>query len=482
MENPLLHSRTFIHADWLLTTDASQELYHRHASKCPIIDYHNHLPPAQIASNYQFSDLFEIWLAGDHYKWRAMRSNGFAERFCTGDASGREKFDAFVATVPYTLRNPLYHWSHLELARHFDLDVMISPETGNQIWEACNAKLPSLRVNNLLEMFDVAVLGTTDDPADSLATHEKIASSGIRTRVYPTFRPDKAFSVSTPDAFNPWLERLSSAAGMVVTTFDDLVEALKKRHDDFHALGGRLSDHGMKTCYYAPCSHNEAVLIFKKARSGVAATADEQAQFATYLMLEFGRWDAVKGWTKQLHIGAMRSVNSRNAAALGADIGCDSIGDFSQARTLGSYLDALDREGMLPKVIIYNLNPADNYVIGTMIGNFQDGSVAGKIQFGSGWWFLDQKEAMEWQMNALSNLGLLRRFVGMLTDSRSFLSFPRHEYFRRILCDLLGRDMERGELPQDMELVGSMVREICFENARDYFGFEIDPGFTAVAK
>jgi glucuronate isomerase len=339
-----------------------------------------------------------------------------------------------------------------------------------------------LRVNNLLEMFDVAVLGTTDDPADSLATHERIASSGIRTRVYPTFRPDKAFSVTTPDAFNPWLERLSSAAGMVVTTFDDLVKALKKRHDDFHALGGRLSDHGMETCYYSPCRHSEAVSIFKKARSGIAATTDEQAQFATYLMLEFGRWDAVKGWTKQLHIGAMRSVNSRNAAALGPDIGCDSIGDFSQARALGSYLDALDREGMLPKVIIYNLNPADNYVIGTMIGNFQDGSVAGKIQFGSGWWFLDQKEAMEWQMNALSNLGLLRRFVGMLTDSRSFLSFPRHEYFRRILCDLLGRDMERGELPQDMDLVGSMVREICFENARDYFGFEIDPSFTAVAK
>lgn len=480
--NSLSVERSFIHNDWLLTTDASRELYHQYAAKCPIIDYHNHLPPAQITENHEFADLFEIWLAGDHYKWRAMRSNGIAEKFCTGDASAREKFDAFVATVPYTLRNPLYHWSHLELARYFNLDIMISPATGDEIWQQGNHSLPSLRVHDILEKFNVAVLGTTDDPADSLENHEAIARSGIKTRVYPTFRPDKAFRICTPTTFNPWVERLADAASISINTFDDLLSALKKRHDDFHALGGRLSDHGMESCHYSPCSHVEAAAIFNKAHSGKAASPEEQSQFATYLMLEFGRWDAAKGWTKQLHLGAMRNVNSRNAASLGPDTGCDSIGDFSQARALGLYLDALDREGNLPKTIIYNLNPADNYVMGTMIGNFQDGSIPGKIQFGSGWWFLDQKEAMEWQLNALSNLGLLRRFVGMLTDSRSFLSFPRHEYFRRILCDVIGRDMESGELPADMTMLGSMVREICFENARNYFGFQMDPVFTSANK
>jgi len=474
--------RPFIHADWLLNSDAARELYHRFAASCPLIDYHNHLPPTQIASNHIFADLYEIWLAGDHYKWRAMRSNGVAERYCTGDASPREKFDAFVATVPYTLRNPLYHWSHLEMSRYFGLDLMISPATAETIWHEGNAQLPDLGVHAILEKFDIAVLGTTDDPADSLATHEQIAASGIRTKVYPTFRPDKAFGVTQPETFNPWIEKLSGAASVTITTLDDLLEALKIRHDAFHAAGARLSDHGMESCYFSPCTHGEASSIFSKARSGIAASTHEHAQFVTYLMLEFGRWDAAKHWTKQLHLGAMRNVNSRAAASLGADIGCDSIGDFSQARNLGAYLDALDREGMLPKVIIYNLNPADNYVIGTMIGNFQDGSVAGKIQFGSGWWFMDQKEGMEWQMNALSNLGLLRRFVGMLTDSRSFLSFPRHEYFRRILCNLIGRDVENGELPHDMNLLGSMVREICFENARDYFGFELDPTFSATER
>lgn len=473
-------ARPFIHDDWLLSTDASRELYHRHAAGCPIIDYHNHLPPAQILENRQFADMFDIWLAGDHYKWRAMRSNGISERFCTGDASPREKFDAFCATVPYTLRNPLYHWSHLELKRYFGLDTMVSPETADEIWAVGNSRLPSLRVNDILSQFDVAALGTTDDPADPLDTHEAIAASGLRTRVFPTFRPDKAFGVTDPTAWNAWIEKLSGTAGVAIHSLDGLLEALKNRHDAFHAVGGRLSDHGMDSCYFAPCSRTEAAAIFDKVKSGTAAGPDEHAQFATFLMLEFGRWDAAPGWTKQLHLGAMRNNNSRLARSLGADIGCDSIGDFPQARALSRYLDALDSESTLPKIIIYNLNPADNYVMATMIGNFQDGSVPGKIQFGSGWWFLDQKEGMEWQMNTLSNLGLLRRFVGMLTDSRSFLSFPRHEYFRRILCDLIGRDVERGELPADMTLLGSMVREICFENARDFFGFDLDPAYAAV--
>jgi glucuronate isomerase len=479
MTAPTRTHRPFIHENFLLSTDASRELYHSYAEKCPILDYHNHLPPTQLVTNHRFADMFEIWLAGDHYKWRAMRSNGIPERFCTGDATPREKFNAFVSTVPYTLRNPIYHWSHLELSRYFDLDLRISPETADQIWNHCNARLPDLGTHQIVKKFRVAALGTTDDPADSLDAHAAIRASGLETRVYPTFRPDKAFLVDQPAALNPWLERLEDVTGRQITSLDDLLSALKARHDDFHALGGRMSDHGVENCPFSLCSHQEASGIFSRAKCGSAASREEHARFVTYLMLEFGRWDANRGWTKQLHLGALRSNNSKIAASLGADVGCDSIGDFPQAQTLARYLDALNSENALPKVIIYNLNPADNYVIGTMIGNFQDGSVAGKIQFGSGWWFLDQKEGMEMQLNALSNLGLLRRFVGMLTDSRSFLSFPRHEYFRRILCDLMGRDVENGELPGDMQLLGSMVEEICFKNARDFLGFELDPTFAA---
>lgn len=470
--------KSFIHEDFLLQTDAARDLYHNFAKAEPIFDYHCHLPQAHIADNHQFADLAEIWLGGDHYKWRAMRSNGVAERVCTGNATPREKFDAWCAAVPHTLGNPLYHWSHLELKRYFGLGDIISPKSADKIWKKANAKLAGMRVHDILAANKVAVICTTDDPADPLADHGRIAKLGIKTRVYPTFRPDKALGVNAPAAYNAWLEKLGGEAKMPVKTFDDLLNALKKRHDDFHAAGGRLSDHGMEAALSDPCTHAEAAAIFAAARAGRAASAADWAKFGSYLMLEFGRWDAKKGWTKQLHLGALRNNNTRLLKALGPDTGFDSIGDFPQARALSRYLDTLDSTNELPRTVLYNLNPADNYAFATMIGNFQDGSVPGKMQFGSGWWFLDQKEAMEWQINALSNLGLLSRFVGMLTDSRSFLSYTRHEYFRRVLCNHLGNQIKRGEIPADRKLVGGMVKNICFANARGYFRLGLDPAYA----
>ena len=470
--------KSFIHDDFLLQTDAARDLYHNFAKAEPIFDYHCHLPQAHIADNHQFADLAEIWLGGDHYKWRAMRSNGVAERVCTGNATPREKFDAWCAAVPHTLGNPLYHWSHLELKRYFGLGDIISPKSADKIWKKANKKLAGMRVHDILAANKVAVICTTDDPADPLADHVRIAKLGIKTRVYPTFRPDKALGVNAPAAYNAWLEKLGGEAKMPVKTFDDLLNALKKRHDDFHAAGGRLSDHGMETALSEPCTRAEAATIFDAARAGRAASSADWAKFGSFLMLEFGRWDAKKGWTKQLHLGALRNNNTRLLKALGPDTGFDSIGDFPQARALSRYLDALDSTGELPRTVLYNVNPADNYVLGTMIGNFQDGSVAGKMQFGSGWWFVDQKEGMEWQMNALSNLGLLSRFVGMLTDSRSFLSYTRHEYFRRVLCNLIGGQIARGEIPFDRDLVGGMVKNICFANARAFFRLGLDPAYA----
>lgn len=461
--------KPFIHDDFLLHTDAARDLYHSFAKPEPIYDYHCHLPQQLILENHTFADLAEIWLGGDHYKWRAMRSNGANERFCTGNATPREKFDAWCATVPHTLRNPLYHWSHLELARYFGIFDIINPSSADKIWQEANEKLATMRVHDILAANRVAVICTTDDPAESLEQHEKINRLGIKTRVYPTFRPDKALIVDKPAAFNAWLEKLPDAASTAVKSFDDFLAALDKRHAAFHAVGGRLSDHGMENCFAEPCTAAEAKAIFDAARTGKAASAVDAAKFASFMMIEFGRWDAKRGWTKQLHLGAQRNNNTRLLGKLGPDTGFDCIGDFPQTRALSRYLDTLDSTDELPRTVLYNLNPADNYAFATMIGNFQDGSVPGKMQFGSGWWFLDQKEAMEWQLNALSNLGLLSRFVGMLTDSRSFLSYTRHEYFRRTLCNLLGAEMERGEIPNDRALVGGMVKNICFANSRDYF-------------
>jgi glucuronate isomerase len=472
--------KTFITENFLLETETARELYFNHAAPQPIYDYHCHLPPRQIAENYRFRNLYDIWLAGDHYKWRAMRANGVAERFCTGDASDEEKYQAFVRTVPYTLRNPLYHWSHLELLRYFGVDEIIDGESAVGIWKRVNAQLaePEFSTQGILEKNRVAVVCTTDDPADSLEYHQQIRTQGLKARVYPTFRPDAALKVDQPALFSAWCGKLAAAANVELATFSDFLGAIKKRHDFFHEQGCRLSDHGLEACFAAECDEKQAATIFLKAREGEAATPEETRQFGSFLMLYFGHLDAKRGWTKQLHLGALRNNNSRLRRELGPDTGFDSIGDFSQAAALSFYLDRLDRNGDLPKMVLYNNNPNDNYVLAAMAGNFQDGSVAGKIQFGSGWWFLDQLEGMTWQINALSNIGLLRRFVGMLTDSRSFLSYTRHEYFRRLLCNLLGNDVEKGLLPRDMKLLGAMVREISFENARSYFGLELDSAFA----
>jgi glucuronate isomerase len=465
----------FITDDFLLQTEAARRLYHDHAAGQPILDYHCHLPPADVAANRHFANLFEIWLEGDHYKWRAMRANGVPERLCTGDAPPYEKFLAWAATVPRCLRNPLYHWTHLELQRYFGIDELLDERSAPAIWKAANERLRSddLSAHGILRMFDVRAVCTTDDPADPLDHHHTIAASGIPTKVYPTFRPDRALQVDDPPQFNAWVNRLSETAKQPIVEFTDFLRALERRHQDFHDVGGRLSDHGLPYCYASACTDFEAAAIFHRARSGQAATPAEHEQFASNLMLFFGRLDAQKGWTKQLHVGARRNVNTRMLAKLGRDTGYDSIGDYPQVEGLAWYLDQLEQQESLPKTILYNNNPVDNYTLATMVGNFQDGSLAGRMQFGSGWWYLDQKEGIEWQINALSNAGLLANFVGMLTDSRSFKSYPRHEYFRRVLCNMLGAEMERGELPNDQALVGKMVEDICFDNARRYLGLAL---------
>jgi len=462
----------FIHEDFLLNTKTAQRLYHEFAEAEPIFDYHCHLSPHDVASNRQFKNLFEIWLEGDHYKWRAMRANGVAEKFCTGNASPYEKFLAWAKTVPHTLRNPLYHWTHLELKRYFGVTELLDEKSAKKIWEKANEQLakPVLTTQGILKKFKVKLVGTTDDPVDSLSDHREFAKSGHPTKMLPAFRPDKALAVNSPAQFNRWIEQLAAASNVDINGFGAFITALKKRHDFFHSQGCRLSDHGMSHCFANFCSEKFAAGIFDKARRGEAASPEEYGQFASYMMLFFGQLDAKRGWVKQLHLGAMRNNNTRLMKQLGADTGFDSIGDWPQAQALAAYLDKLDAENALPKTIIYNNNPADNYVFGTLIGNFQDGTLPGKVQFGAAWWFLDQKEAMEWQLNALSNLGLLSRFVGMITDSRSFMSYPRHEYFRRTLCNLLGRDVENGEIPNDKALLGSLIRNICYGNAAGYFG------------
>ena len=466
-------AKTFLPEDFLLNTKWARTLYFDHAVDQPIFDYHCHLPPDQIAANRQFENLFQIWLAGDHYKWRAMRSNGVPEDLITGaKTSDYDKFLAYARTVPHTQRNPLNHWSHLELRRYFGIDLMINEANAPKIWKLANAKLakPELSVHGILKKFKVAVVCTTDDPVDDLAHHAAIKKSKLATKVYPAFRPDKALGVGSPAAFNPWCDQLAARANVDIRDLSSFLDALKQRHDFFHSMGGRLSDHGMECIPDADCTEREAAEIFARVRGGTAATPEQAAKFAWFMMLFFGRLDASRGWTKQLHLGALRNNNSRLLKRLGADAGVDSIGDFPQARGLSRYLNQLESEEKLPKTILYNVNPADNYVFGTMIGNFQDGSLAGKIQFGTAWWFLDQKEGMEWQINALSNLGLLSRFLGMITDSRSFLSYVRHEYFRRTLCAMLGADIEAGLIPADRKLVGSMVENICYHNAANFFG------------
>jgi glucuronate isomerase len=467
----------FITDNFLLYSKTARRLYENYAESQPILDYHSHLPAADVAKDRRFRNLFEIALEGDHYKWRAMRANGVSERYCTGDASPKDKFLAWARTVPYTIRNPLYHWTHLELQRYFDIEDLLDERTAEAIWERTSAMLSDsdgdLSARGILRKFKVRILCTSDDPCDTLADHSTVNDGNCGFRMYPTFRPDRSLQISPPDAFNLWVKRLEEVSDTDISDFAAFLRALENRHKFFHESGCRLSDHGLPHCYASPCSEEGAAVIFAKVRSGGAASLKEHEEFASFMMLFYGHLDFEKKWTKQLHLGALRNVNTRRQHELGADTGFDSIGDWSQAVKLSAYLNLLENENALPKTIVYNNNPADNYTFATAIGNFQDSAIAGKIQFGSAWWFLDQKEGIEWQLNALSATGLFSRFVGMVTDSRSFMSFPRHEYFRRVLCNLLGSEMERGDLPSDEKLIGSVIQNICFNNARDYLGLDL---------
>ncbi len=471
----MLSAMAYLDENFLLYSHTARRLFHEVAKDQPIIDYHCHLSPREISTNHRWANISDIWLSGDHYKWRLMRANGIDENMITGNSSPREKFQAWAETVPYTLRNPIHHWTHIELQRYFGIDLLLTPDTADEIWERTNAKLAEqdFSVHGLLKKFDVRVVGTTDDPADPLDDHHQIAASDLVTKVLPTFRPDKALLVDRPDLLAVWLEKLEATSDMAIVHFSDLLSALQKRHDDFHAAGGRLSDHGLNRLPALRCTDEDAAMIFNRARAGKAASPEEKEKFSFYLMVFFGQLDAAKGWTKQLHLGVLRNVNSQMAGKLGPDTGYDTIGDTEQGAALVMYLDALTSAGAMPKMVLYNLNPRDNYLFACLTGAFQDGTVAGKIQFGSGWWFLDQKNGMELQLDALSATGLLSRFVGMLTDSRSFLSFPRHEYFRRILCNLIGGEADRGELPDDFEALSELIRAVCFGNARRHFGFDV---------
>ena len=463
----------FIHENFLLQSPQAIRLYHEYAKDLPIVDYHCHLPPQQISENKRWENIAQIWLGGDHYKWRAMRSNGIAEKYCTGEASDREKFQKWAETMPYLLRNPLFHWTQLELKQYFKIEEILTPQNAEDVWQKCNAILrsPSGNARSFMLQSKVQVVCTTDDPIDNLEHHLSIAKDNFSVQVRPTWRPDKAMAVENPLQYMAYIKQLSQVSGQDIRSLDDLLQALQKRHDFFHQSGCRLSDHGLNTFYADDFKLSDIQASFKKVMLGQMLSQQEIVQLKSLLLLELAKMDHAKAWVQQFHIGALRNNNQRLLEKCGPDTGFDSIGDESVAQSMSKFFNTLDKSNQLSKTIIYNLNPADNALYATMIGNFQDGTVPGKIQWGSGWWFLDQKQGMEDQINTLSQLGLLSRFVGMLTDSRSFLSYPRHEYFRRILCNILGQDMAMGLIPSDMEWVGKMVQDICYNNAKNYFDF-----------
>ena len=466
--------KPFMDENFLLQTETARRLYHQHAKTQPIIDYHCHLNPAMIADNHRFQTITELWLGGDHYKWRAMRANGIDERYITGNATDEEKFMKWAETVPYTLRNPLYHWTHLELRTAFGITELLNPTTAAHIYETCNELLqqPEFHARGLMKHYNVECVCTTDDPTDTLEHHRKIRSDKFETKVLPTWRPDKAMAVSDPVAYRAYIEHLSSISNISINSLQKLYEALRKRQDFFASNGCSLADHGVCRFPWAECSETQAARLFDKVMSGQMLSGQETEELQTAILLELARMNHEKGWVQQFHFGPMRNTNTRMFRTIGPDTGFDTIGDYRSAEAIARFLDALDAENRLTKTILYNLNPADNSVTAALTANFQDGTIPGKIQFGSGWWFNDQIEGMTAQMNALSLQGLLSRFVGMLTDSRSFLSYPRHEYFRRVLCNLIGNDVENGLIPEgEMERVCGMVEDICYRNAKNYFCF-----------
>ncbi len=467
----------FMDENFLLHTKTAQTLFHEYAKNMSIFDYHCHLPVQDIAENKQFKNLSEVWLGGDHYKWRAMRSNGIEERFCTGDADDYEKFKAWAKTVPFLVRNQLYHWTLLELNRYFGINELLNPSAACGIYEKCSGMLhkEEFRARGLMQMMNVKAICTTDDPTDSLMYHKQIKNdSSFNIKVLPTFRPDKAMAVEKVEKFNEWVNTLEKASEISINDYMDFLDAIRKRHDFFHQMGCRISDHGIETAYAEDYTKSGIKTIFNKVRSRKELSLEEVLKFKSAMMVEFGIMDYEKNWAQQLHLGAMRNNNTLMFRKLGADIGFDSVGDIEIAVPLSRFLDRLHLMGKLPKTILYNLNPRDNEVLATMAGNFQDSSIPSKIQFGSAWWFLDRKDGIEKQINALSCTGLLSRFIGMLTDSRSFLSYPRHEYFRRILCNIIAQDVENGELPNDVKFLGHIIKDISFNNAVKYVGIEIE--------
>jgi glucuronate isomerase len=465
--------KRFLDDNFLLQSKTAEKLYHDYAVKMPIIDYHCHLPPDQIAADNSFDNITQAWLYGDHYKWRAMRTHGVDEGFCTGNQPDEAKFHKWSETVPYTMRNPLYHWTHLELLRYFEVREVLNPSSSKKVYDECTARLrtPEYSIRSLLKKMQVRVICTTDDPVDNLADHQKLRSENFEIKILPAFRPDKAMQSDDVAVLNKYIDRLEAAANTSIDSFNSYLSALKKRHDFFAENGCTVSDHGLERLHAADYTDAEIEQIFIKIRNQKSLTNEENEKFKSAMLVYFATWDHEKNWVQQFHVGALRNNNSRRLSELGPDTGWDSIGDFPQAQTLSKFLNRLDSKNQLTKTILYNLNPADNALMATMAGNFNDGSIPGKIQFGSGWWFLDQKQGMIEQMNALSNMGLISRFIGMLTDSRSFLSYPRHEYFRRILCNLFGEEIENGELPNDIPWIGNMIEDICYNNAKNYFNW-----------
>lgn len=462
----------FIEEDFLLENSFAKELYERYAKDMPIIDYHCHLPVEDIAEDRQFKNLTEIWIAGDHYKWRAMRALGIEEKYITGNSSDEEKFQKWAETIPYTMRNPLYHWTHLELQRYFGITDLLTEKNAKKIYNQCNSLLATqaYSTRNLLKKMNVKVVCTTDDPADDLKHHKKIAEDGFEVKVLPTFRPDGLLNIENDD-FAAYLKRIGNQTKVDIKDFDSLVKAVASRIDYFHQHGCRLSDHGLERMLAKDFSKSEIDNLLKKKLAGERLTPEESEKYQSALLLKLGSWYAEKNWTMQLHLGPVRDTNSKLLKQIGKDAGVDSIGDLNQAKPLAKFLDTLNKNEDLPKTILYNVNPSDNEVMATMAGNFMSDSRKGKIQHGSAWWFLDQKDGMEKQLNSLSNMGLISCFVGMLTDSRSFLSVPRHEYFRRVLCNLFGKDIENKELPEDIEWIGKIIQDICYYNAESYFEF-----------